>query len=117
MKRKKSCRDRASVSRFIELAYSGHSSLGGLSKQVGMSRSGSVIRSVRLRSGSESKSGRSDQAQWRAQFYSVSKSGERVSTRTEGERQELADIILCICNCDLSHINNSKTQIGGPQKN
>lgn len=36
-------------------------------------------------------------AQGCAQFYSVSKSGERVSTRTEGDRQALPDIIRYIC--------------------
>lgn len=33
------------------------------------------------------------------QFYLVNKSGDGVSTRTEGVRQELADKIWAICRC------------------
>jgi hypothetical protein len=36
IERKKLCRGWASVSYFVDLAYSGHSSLGGLSKQMAM---------------------------------------------------------------------------------
>lgn len=36
-------------------------------------------------------------AQGRAQSYSVIKKRQGVSTKTEGESQELPDFILCIC--------------------